>query len=135
MKAGESEGKAMDEINVIPLLDLAWTLLIIFIVAVTASVQGVKVNLPKASQAPSLAKPKTKAITVTAEGRVYLDAYPVTLPELETRLRQFKAVDPELPVIVKGDAKLYYEKVIDILDLLGRLGISQIGLVTQKIVK
>jgi biopolymer transport protein ExbD len=57
------------------------------------------------------------------------------MTELEQQLRSHKAVNPEFPVVVKGDAKVQYEKVIDILDLLGRLEITQLGLVTQKLVK
>ena len=135
MKRDLYDLKGFDEINVSPLLDLAWTLLVVFIIAVTASVQGIKVNLPKASNTPSLVKPKTKAITIHSSGQIYLDAYPVTLAELETRLRQYKAVDPEFPVVIKADAKLYYEKVVEILDLMQTLEITQMGLVTQKLVK
>ena len=124
-----------DDINITPMLDLAYVLLIIFIIMTTASVQGITVNLPKASATPSLAKPKTKAITITAEGQIYLDTYPVTMGELEQRLTQYKAADPELPVVVKGDAAVQYQKVMDVLDLLGRLDITQLGLVTQKLVK
>ncbi|MFH2067513.1 MAG: biopolymer transporter ExbD [Pseudomonadota bacterium] len=127
--------ESFNEINVTPLLDLAWTLLVVFIIAITAAVQGIKVNLPKATSAPSLVKPKTKAITIHANGQVYLDAYPVTMEELETRLRQFRAVDPSFPVVIKGDEKIYYQKVIDILDLMQRLEITQLGLVTQRLVK
>ena len=126
---------SMDEINITPLLDLAWTLLVVFIIAVTASVQGIKVNLPKASNTPSLVKPRTKAISILADGQIYLDTYPVTMAELETRLRQHKAVDPDFPVVIKGDDKIYYQNVIAILDLLGELEITQLGLVTQKLVK
>jgi biopolymer transport protein ExbD len=127
--------QAFDEINVTPLLDLAWTLLVVFIISVTAAVQGIKVNLPKASQTPSLVKPRTKAITLHSSGQIYLDAYPVTMAELETRLRQYKAVDPDFPVVIKGDETIYYKSVIEILDLLQELEITQLGLVTQKLVK
>jgi len=129
------EDKAYDDINVTPMLDLAYVLLVIFIIMTTASVQGIKVNLPKASSSPSLAKPQTKAITITEDGRIFLDAYPVTMVELEQRLRDLRAANPNLPVIVKGDAHVQYEKVMDVLDLLSRLEISQLGLVTQRIVK
>ena len=128
-------GKAYDDINITPMLDLAYVLLIIFIILTTATVQGIKVNLPKASATPSLAKPQTKAITIRDDGQIFLDTYPVTLQELEERLRQLKAVNPSFPVVVKGDAKVGYEKVIDVLDLLGRLEITQLGLVTQRLVK
>ncbi len=123
------------ELNVVPLLDLAWNLLIVFIMVVTATVQGINVNLPKASAATSNIKPATKAITITGEGTIYLDSFPVTMAELEARLRQLKAVNPNLPVVIKGDEKISYKSVIEVLDLLQRLEITQLGLVTQKIVK
>jgi biopolymer transport protein ExbD len=121
-----------DDINITPMLDLAYVLMLIFIIMTTASVQGIKVNLPKASDTPSLAKPQTKAITITADGTMYLDTYPVSLPELETQLRNAKAVNPNLPVIVKADSSIAYDKVVQVLDLLGRLDITQLGLVTQR---
>ncbi|MEA2084746.1 MAG: biopolymer transporter ExbD [Thermodesulfobacteriota bacterium] len=124
-----------DEINVTPLLDLAWTLLVVFIIAITAAIQGIKVNLPKASDTPTIEKPTTKAISILENGQIYLDAYPVTLAELEAMLRQFKAVDPNFPVVVKGDAMVYYQSVIDVLNLMQKLEISQLGLVTQRLVK
>jgi biopolymer transport protein ExbD len=121
-----------DDINITPMLDLAYVLMVIFIIMTTASVQGIKVNLPKASDTPSLAKPQTKVITITADGTMYLDTYPVSLPELETQLRNAKAVNPNLPVIVKGDSSIAYDKVVQVLDVLGRLDITQLGLVTQR---
>jgi biopolymer transport protein ExbD len=130
-----SEKDAYDEINITPMLDLAYVLLVIFIILTTATVQGIKVNLPKASAQPSLAENKTKAITITADGTIYLDTFPVTMPELERLLGQFRAADPNLPVIIKADAGIQYQRVVDVLDLVGRLEISQLGLVTQKVVK
>jgi biopolymer transport protein ExbD len=134
MKA-QAQQKPYDDINITPMLDLAYVLLVIFIIMTTASVQGIKVNLPKASAAPSLAKPLTKAITIRDDGQIFLDTYPVTMQELEDRLRQLKAVNPSFPVVIKGDAKVHYEKVIEVLDLMGRLDITQLGLVTQRLVK
>ena len=135
MRRSRNENRMMDEINVTPLLDLAWTLLVVFIIAVTASIQGIKVNMPKASAAKSLTKPRTKAISILADGQIYLDTYPVTLSELETYLRQYRAVDPSFPVVIKGDGKVYYENVVAVLDILQRLEITQLGLVTQNIVR
>ena len=131
----QDEDKLYDDINITPMLDLAYVLLVIFIIMTTASVQGITVNLPKASETPAIAKPKTKAISITADGTIYLDTYPVTLVELERLLTQYKAADPELPVIVKADATIQYQKVVDVLDLIGKLQISQLGLVTQRVVK
>jgi biopolymer transport protein ExbD len=135
MSASGEEQDVYDDINITPMLDLAYVLLVIFIIMTTASVQGIKVNLPKASDTPALAKPKTKAVSITADGTIYLDTYPVTLPELENLLRQYKAQDPELPVIIKADSTIQYQKVVDVLDMVGRLEITQLGLVTQRLVK
>jgi biopolymer transport protein ExbD len=129
------ENDVYDEINITPMLDLAYVLLVIFIIMTTATVQGIKVNLPKASAQPSLAENKTKAITISADGTIYLDTFPVSMSELENMLRQYKAANPNLPVIIKADAAIQYQRVVDVLDLLGRLEITQLGLVTQKIVK
>jgi biopolymer transport protein ExbD len=131
----QSEEKPYDDINITPMLDLAYVLLVIFIIMTTASVQGLKVNLPKTSAAPSLAKPQTKAITVTNDGKIFLDTIPVTLDELAQRLTQIKAQTPEFPVVVRGDSQTQYQKIMDVLDLLGRLGITQIGLATKALVK
>lgn len=131
----QEDNELYDEINVVPMLDLAYVLLVIFIIMTTASVQGIKVNLPKASSSPSLAKPQTKAVTINEAGQIFLDAYPVTLDELRTRLGQLKAANPELPVVVKGDTVVQYGKVMEVLELLGQLDITQLGLVTQRLVK
>ncbi|WP_165190147.1 ExbD/TolR family protein [Caulobacter soli] len=128
----QDDDRVYDDINITPMLDLAYVLLIVFIILTTASVQGIKVDLPKASSATSLAKPKTKAITINSNGDVFLDAYPVTLPELETRLRTAKATEPEFPIVVKGDAVVQYQRVTDVLDLLRRLDLNQVGLVTGR---
>ena len=129
------DNEPYDDINITPMLDLAYVLLVMFIILTTATVQGIKVNLPKASEAPSIAEPRTKAISVTEDGTIYLDTFPVTLDELEVLLRQYLAVDPALPVILKADSTVMYQRVVDVLDLLGRLEISSLGLVTQRIVK
>jgi biopolymer transport protein ExbD len=127
----QGEDKPYDDINITPMLDLAYVLLVIFILMTTATVQGLKVNLPKASNTPSLAKPQTKAITINNEGKVFLDTVPVTIPELEQRLRAAKAQNPEVPVVVRGDSLTQYQAVMDVLDVIGRIGISQIGLATK----
>jgi biopolymer transport protein ExbD len=131
----QADNKPYDDINVTPMLDLAYVLLIIFIVMTTATVQGMKVNLPKASAAPSLAQQTTKAITVGNDGKIFLDTIPVTIAELEQRLVQQKALTPEFPVVLRGDSQTQYQNVMDVLDLLGRLNITQVGLATKPLVK
>jgi biopolymer transport protein ExbD len=128
----KADNQPYDDINVTPMLDLAYVLLVVFIILTTASVQGVKVNSPVTAAAENLAKPQTRAITITADGALYLDAYPVTLAQLQARLAEYKAANPALPVVLKGDAAAQYETVMQVLDLAKRLDITEIGLVTRR---
>jgi biopolymer transport protein ExbD len=121
-----------DDINVTPMLDLAYVLLVVFIILTTASVQGVKVNSPRTQAANSLAKPQVRAVTITSDGSVYLDAYPVSMEELAQRLADYKAANPALPVVLKADARTQYRKVMDVLEVTKKLDITEIGLVTQR---
>ncbi|WP_413460319.1 ExbD/TolR family protein [Herbaspirillum huttiense] len=119
-------------INITPFVDVLLVVLVIFILTSNASIPGLKVDLPKASAAVALEKPKTKAITIDNGGQVFLDAYPVSLTELEERLRTEKALTPDFPVIVRGDASVQYARVVEVLDLLRKIELNQIGLVTGK---
>jgi len=131
----QGKNKPYDDINITPMLDLAYVLLVMFIILTTATVQGIKVSVPKASAQPSLAQNKTKAITITQDGTIFLDTFPVSLAELEGLLRSYKAATPDLPVILKADSTVQYQSVVDVLDLLSRLEITQLGLVTKSVVK
>lgn len=126
------DDKPYDDINITPMLDLSYVLLVIFILMTTASVSGAKVNLPRAGgPSVNLAKPKTKAISINNEGKIFLDTVPVTLSELEQRLGALKASVPEFPVVIRGDSATQYQAVMDVVDVVGRVGITQIGLATR----
>ncbi len=128
----QEENQPYDDINVTPMLDLAYVLLVIFIIMTTASVQGVRVDLPKTQTVANLAKPQTKAVTINQGGDVFLDAYPVTLEQLEQRLAQYRAVNPALSVVIKGDARVQYAKVMEVMELLKRNDITELGLATTR---
>lgn len=128
----DDDDAAVDSINITPLVDVLMVVLVMFILTATAQVAGIQVDLPKASSSVSLSQPKTKAISINDAGQVFLDAYPVTLAELEDRLRTEKALNPDFPLIVRGDAAVQYQKVVEVLDLLRQLELSKVGLVTGK---
>jgi len=128
----KAELQPYDDINITPMLDLAYVLLVTFIILTTASVQGIKVNAPTTEAQNNLVRPQTRAITITADGAIYLDAYPVTLDELRSRLADYKAAYPNLPVVLKGDAAAQYDTVVKVLDIAKRLDIAEIGLVTKR---
>ena len=127
------EDKPYDDINITPMLDLAYVLLVIFILMCTASVQGMKVNLPHASQSASKTPPKvkTQAILVNNEGKYKLNGTPMTLPEIQQKLTEAKGQDPDVPVVVRGDSQTQYQSIMDALSMISSLGITQIGLATK----
>ncbi len=129
----QADNKSYDDINVTPMVDLYLVLLLIFIIMTTAGVQGVKVNLPRGGPASSkpLEGPKMQAITVNTEGKIFLNTIPVTLEELGSKLEAIKAGTPEFPVVIRGDSASQYQGIMDVLNVVGRLGLTQIGLATQ----
>ena len=131
----QAENQPFDDINVTPMLDLAYVLLVIFIIMTTASVQGVKVKPPKAQMTASMAKPQLKAVTITEAGDVFLDAYPVPIEQLEEKLRALKNVNPSQAMVIKGDARTQYVKVMQVLEAMKRADITDIGLVTSRTTK
>jgi biopolymer transport protein ExbD len=134
MSKVQDEDKPYDDINITPMLDLAYVLMVIFIIMTTASVQGMKVDLPRASSAASLAVPRTKVVSISANGTISLDAVPLSLAELEQRLRDLKATQADLPVVLRGDRAVQYDKVMAVLDICARVGIQSIGLAAQRVV-
>lgn len=128
----KTENAPYDDINVTPMLDLAYVLLVIFIIMTTAAVQGVKVNSPLTKASEAMNKPQTRAITITADGQIFLDAYPVNLEQLASQLAGYKAANPALPVVLKGDAEASYEVVMQVLEVAKKLDITEIGLVTKR---
>ncbi|MCB1133147.1 MAG: biopolymer transporter ExbD, partial [Verrucomicrobiae bacterium] len=117
------------------MVDLYLVLLLIFIIMTTAGVQGLKVDLPSASSKPATQKmeaPKTQAITIDSSGNIKLNAIPISsLSDLETKLSALNSSIPDMPVVVRGDRSNQYQLIMDVLDVLGRVGVNQIGLATQ----
>jgi biopolymer transport protein ExbD len=128
----KDDNQPYDDINITPMLDLAYVLLVTFIILTTASVQGVQVRSPLTEAANNLARPQTRAVTITADGSIYLDAYPVTPEQLASTLARHKAANPALPVVLKADARAQYERVMEVLEIAKKLDITEIGLVTKR---
>ena len=128
----KTDNQPYDDITITPMLDLAYVLLVTFIILTTASVQGVRVNSPQTAAVSNLAKPQTRAVTITSDGSIYLDAFPVSIDQLKTSLGQYKAANPNLPVVLKGDAEVQYDVVVQVLNVIKSLDITEVGLVTKR---
>jgi biopolymer transport protein ExbD len=131
----QADSKSYDDINVTPMVDLYLVLLLIFIIMTTAGVQGVKIKLPTASKAAAqkMDAPKMQAITVDGQGNIKLNTTPCSsLSDLESRIAAVKARTPDVPAVVRASGQNQYQLVMNVLDVLGRQGITQVGLVTEK---
>jgi biopolymer transport protein ExbD len=128
----KDDAKPYDTINVTPMLDLAYVLLVVFILMTTASVQGLEITLPKPSNKPSTEQHELKIVQVLPDGALLLNGAPVSPGELEAQLLAAKARDPQMTVAIKGDARTQYAAVVAVIDLCNRLAVNM-GLVTARI--
>lgn len=119
----------MSEINMTPLIDLTFLLLITFIITMPLVEQGIPINLPK-GKTQTVDQKESRSITVDVEGQVFLDSVPVTLEALATEMKVIAAATPDAPVLVRADEKLHYGKVVEILRILNDASITRMALVT-----
>lgn len=129
----QNDVQPYDTINITPMLDLAYVLLVIFILMTTAGVQGLTMNLPKPSNKPSTEKHDIKIVQVQESGAFTINGVGVSMVELQNQLLAAKALDPKFNVMIKGDAKAPYAGVIGVIDLVNKLEIENVGLVTGRI--
>ncbi|WP_445397612.1 protein TolR [Zobellella sp. An-6] len=129
--------KRVAEINVVPYIDVMLVLLIIFMATAPVITQGVKVDLPQA-QAEMLPEDSEKPLvaSIDAEGRYFLDVgdsrdEAVDLLELASMVQNQLRTTPEAPVVVKGDANVRYDAVIQLMATLKAAGVPSVGLMTQ----
>ncbi|MFP3869932.1 MAG: ExbD/TolR family protein [Syntrophobacteria bacterium] len=119
-------------IEMLPLIDIVFLLLVFFIYAMLSMVvhRGIRVDLPEASTA-ALDQSRYLSISVTAKGDLYLDRAPVSLQQLGDALRQKRQQHPQPKVFIGGDRTVDYENIIQVLDLVRQVGISEVALETK----
>jgi biopolymer transport protein ExbD len=131
-KTSKRSQSTMHELNITPLLDLVFVLLVIFIITTPQMMNNLEMTLPSPKPPPPTnEKPKINKISVEAGGQITLNDQPVTVPELKTGLQQLKTADPDLKVVVKGDDNADYQNLVAVLDTLQQLNISKVGLATE----
>ncbi len=125
---------ALNELNITPLMDLAFSLLIIFMVTTPLLEQTIELNLPKQEQNSSSQRPEKvefQVINIDARGQVYWGKQPVDLVELENMLASLaKELDPK-PISLRADRTLQYQKVIDVIDAIKRHKLTKLNLDTE----
>ena len=130
-KFSSSHHSSLNELNITPLLDLAFVLLVIFIITTPQLSNDLEMNLPTARKdKPPGPPPKINRINVEANGRIALNDETVELPALKQTLTAMKASDPDTSVVVRGAADVDYSRVINVLDILQQVDITKVGLAT-----
>jgi len=125
---------SLNELNITPLLDLVFVLLVIFIITTPQLTNSLEINLPSGkppAPQPDAPKPKINRIVVDDRGQAFLNREAFTIPALKTKLQQMKTDDPELGVVVEGSEQVDYQNMINVLDVLQQLDITKVGLATE----
>jgi biopolymer transport protein ExbD len=117
----------LSDINITPLLDLAFVLLIIFMITTPLMEQGLRLQLPK-SQVTDVAPDKRdlKMVEVNPAGEYYLETLPITLADLKKNLAKAFEQNPELVLVIRGDAEAAWGNIYDVLDGAKQLGMKNI---------
>jgi biopolymer transport protein ExbD len=133
-KFSKGQHSSLNELNITPLLDLAFVLLVIFIITTPQLSNDLEMNLPSAKKnnTPS-PPPKVNRILVDAAGKITFNDQPVELPGLKQSLVALKTADPDTSVVVRGSAEVDYQRVIGVLDVLQQADITKVGLATETV--
>ena len=120
----------MAEINVIPLVDVVLVLLVIFMVTAPMLYRGIDINLPKS--ATNTIKPETRAVlSIERDQRLYLDKDPISIMQLERKLRALKDQSSEVSIFLRADREVPYGTVVQVMDSIKKAGIEKLGMVTE----
>jgi len=104
---------------------------VIFIITTAPPVNDMDISLPSATNRPKERPSKANYVTVDNSGKIYLNAVPMDEEQLLRTLVEFRKEDPELNVVVRGDKRIQYQKVIGVLDVLVSANVSKVGLATE----
>jgi biopolymer transport protein ExbD len=130
-KCSKSHHEALAELNITPLLDLAFVLLVIFIITTTPIVNDLDVDLPLAAKRPKDPKPKVTYVTVESSGQMYLNKDEVDVASLQDKLIGMRLEDPDLNVVIRGSAKTKYQNVVSVMDVLQQANVGKVNLATE----
>ncbi|MBP5320958.1 MAG: biopolymer transporter ExbD [Kiritimatiellae bacterium] len=127
--AHKRERKIINDINMTPLIDLTFLLLITFIITMPAIEQGIAIRLPQ-GRADNLPNKKANTVSLDAEGRIFLNNKQFHLDDLEQTLGEMAADDPNVAVMIRADERLDYGKVMQVVKILYKVKITRMALIT-----
>ena len=121
----------MSEINVTPLVDVMMVLVVIFIITAPLLASTIALDLPKTDGAKSTQTPRFVTLVVDKSGQAFLNDKPLPLDELARRLTQTAEHNPDTEVQLRADESVPYGKVVEVMGLAQKAGLSRIGFVAQ----
>ncbi|HIJ44374.1 MAG: protein TolR [Rhodospirillales bacterium] len=125
--------RPMSEINVTPMVDVMLVLLIIFMITAPLMTVGVKVDLPK-TRAPAIADEiEPLAVTINAEGRIFLQDTELDIAALAPRLVAIAGNNPEVRIFVRGDRAINYGRVMEVMGAINAAGFKKVALVARQL--
>lgn len=130
-KCSHSAHESLTELNITPLLDLAFVLLVIFIITTIPPVEDKDLKLPTASKNQKDPPRKANYLSFQADGTLYLNRGPIKVDDLLGKLISMRTDDPDLNIIVRGDAKTKYKEIRDVLDICQQANIGKVDLATE----
>ena len=135
-KCSKSEHESLTELNITPLLDLAFVLLVIFIITTIPPVTDLDLSLPNASKRLKDPPRDANYITVQADGKMYLNKKEVaSADEMLSTLIGLRTEDPDLNIIVRGDGKTKYKQIRAVLDVCQQANVPKVDLATESMIK
>lgn len=120
----------ISDINMTPLMDLTFILLITFIITFPLIEQGIAINLPK-GKAADMMESQTRSISLNIDKQLYLDDMKVSADELKASMAEIGATEPNTTIYVRADRKLPYGEVVEIMRILHDASITKMALVTE----
>ena len=130
-KCSQPVHRSLSELNITPLLDLAFVLLVIFIITTTPIVNDLDLNLPEASRHPKDPPRKANYISVQSDGQIWINRKQVGASELQPVLAGLRSDDPDLSVIVRGDSKTKYRQIRLVLEACQQANVVKVDLATE----
>lgn len=130
--SARSSFSTLSEINVTPLLDLAFVLLIIFMITTPLLENSMNLVIPSSGAAnPPIAKAQVQTISVDRDEKLRFNNEPVTYESLAAKLADLKSANAEIAIVIRPDRDLPVQKLVSVMDAVQRAGISKVGIATR----